>query len=89
MIEKYDSAKRLKYNPFYHPNQGKEWSLEDLMYICRFTNGRNSAELALAIGRTQATTAFKIYRLKKNGQFEYYKRLYKDWEEKEWNSEIC
>ncbi|AVP66345.1 DNA-entry nuclease [Clostridium botulinum] len=89
MIEKYDSYGRLKYNPFYHPNQGKGWLLEDLIYICRFSNGRNAAELALAVGRTQATTAFKLHRLKKNGQFEYYKKLYKDWEKKVWNSEIC
>lgn len=71
----YDSSGRMKYNPEYHFNQGKPYTLSELVYICQQYRMGNRKTLSMAVGRTEGTLAALIYKLKKSGEFEYYKNL--------------
>lgn len=71
----YDSCGRMKYHPEYHENHGKPYTEEDLAYICATYRRGNRKEIALAVGRTDATISALVYQLKKAGRFEYYRKL--------------
>ncbi|MEB2276954.1 DNA-entry nuclease [Bacillus sp. ILBB4] len=77
----YDSCGRMKYHPEYHPNHGKEYTMDELIYICS-TYGRGTRkEVALAVGRTEATVSQLVCLMRKeefmNGisTFDHYKSL--------------
>lgn len=74
----YDSQGRMKAHPFYHPNNGKPWTREDLFYLCKFWGYASTEEMSYALGRTVTCCATKVCLLKKNGRFTRYKKL---WEE--------
>ena len=75
----YDNFGRMQYHPDYHPNQGKPYSEEDLIYLCKFWEYDHRQTVAMALGRTEHTLASKVYTLRKAGKFDYYKN--KEWKE--------
>jgi len=75
----YDACGRMLYHPEFHDNQGKRWSEEDLEYVCKFAEVDDLETLALALGRTKATVAEKMHKLRKQNLFDYYRNLNKHW----------
>ncbi|MBO1003140.1 DNA-entry nuclease [Pseudogracilibacillus auburnensis] len=74
-IEYTASNHRIRYSPEFHDNHGKQWTDEDLAYLCSSWDGMKKADIAMALGRTHGTVLTKAYALKRNGQFDYYKNL--------------
>lgn len=70
----YDKRGRLKYHPDFHPNQGKEFSDEELAYLCKFYEVDSLKSLSLALGRIEQTLTNKVVYLRKTGLFDYYKK---------------
>lgn len=64
MIE-YDSFGRMKYNPEFHPNQGKYWTYEEEEYLIKWYDLIGMEEMSFALGRTEATISEKVTRLRK------------------------
>lgn len=71
----YDRNGRMLYHPEFHPNQGKHFTVEELIYLCKFYDYDGPKYMSLALGRTEHTICEKVYQLKKSGKFEYYKKL--------------
>jgi hypothetical protein len=69
------SNHRMKYNPEYHENHGKPFTTQELIYMCSMWSGTKKSNIALALGRTHGTVLSKVYLLKKNGQFEHFRKL--------------
>lgn len=74
----YDAYGRLLYHPELHDRHGKPWDESELEYICKFA-GDKSSVLAFAIGRPMTSISAKLWVLKNNGLFDYYKNLNKYW----------
>lgn len=74
-IEYTASNHRMRYNPEFHENHGKPFTVKELAYMCSMWDSMKKADIAMALGRTHGTVLSKAYSLKKNGQFEYYKKL--------------
>lgn len=73
----YDKEGRMRAHPLYHPNQGKRFSEDELMYLCKFWEVVESRrEMSYALGRTETTLASKITVFKRSGSYEYYKNMY-------------
>lgn len=72
----YDNFGRMKYHPEYHFSHGKRFSKEELMYLCRFWEFDNRKDVALALGKTEHTLATKVWELRRDNEFEYYKQEY-------------
>lgn len=83
MIE-YDNQGRIKYNPELHDRQGEIWSQEEVEYLIRWYDIIGMEEMSLALGRTEATVANKVYRLQMRGQMQkpttkrYTRKILKD-----------
>ena len=67
MIE-YDNQGRIKYNPELHDRQGTLWDEEEIEYLIAWYDIVGMEEMSLALGRTEATVANKVYRLQERGQ---------------------
>ena len=74
-IEYSTSNKRMTYNPEFHENHGKPYTVKELAYLCSMWDTMKKADIAMALGRTHSTVLTKAYYLKKIGQFEHYKKL--------------
>jgi len=72
---KYDTSGRMLYHHEFHTNHGKVMEEEELEYLCKFHDVDGLESIALALGRTQMTLATKLTKLKKNGRYEYYRKL--------------
>lgn len=66
---------RMKYNPEFHENRGKPWTVDESIYLCSSWDGMKKADISLALGRTHGSVLNKAHELRKSGQFEYFKRL--------------
>lgn len=75
MKYQYDSSKRIKYHPELHPNHKLPFKLADLVYLCKHYKRGDRREISFALGRTEASVASMVSRLKKDGEFDYYKNL--------------
>ena len=64
-LEYTASNHRMRYNPEFHFNQGKPWTMKDILYLCGMWGGR-----------TESTCMTKVYELRKNGKFEEYRRMF-------------
>jgi hypothetical protein len=69
------SNRRMRYNPEFHENHGKPFTVKELAYLCSMWSGMKKADIAMALGRTHGTILSKAYYLRKTGQFEHYKNL--------------
>lgn len=75
----YDNFGRMKYHPEIHFSHGKPFTEVELEYICKYHEVDDLKTLAFAIGKTEMTVATRITLLKKEGKFQYYRRLNKHW----------
>lgn len=75
----YDNQGRMNYHPFYHPNHGKPFTFEELEYLCKFYETDGKESIGMALGRTPATIANKVWQLKKQGKYDYYRNLNRYW----------
>jgi len=71
---RYDRQGRMVYHPDFHPNQGKPFSDEEIEYLCKFYDYDDRQSLAFGLGRTESSVQEKVFKLKKRGVFEIYKR---------------
>lgn len=71
----YDSCGRMKYNPDFHFNHKKAYTVNELAYICSTYRLGTRKQISLATGRTEGTIANLVKDLKKSGEFEHYKKL--------------
>ena len=75
----YDKYGRLKYNPAYHPNQGKPWTTKENIYLCKYyrsargCKGSNIKSLSLDMGRTVNSIRSQLLFLRKAGLYDQYK----------------
>lgn len=74
-IEYTTSNGRIRYNPEFHENHKKPFTVKELAYMCSMWNSMKKADIAFALGRTHSTILTKAYSLKRSGQFEHYKKL--------------
>jgi hypothetical protein len=72
---KFDKLGRMKYNPDFHPNHGKPFTLDDLIYMCKFYEIDGPRKIAFALGKTEHTVMSKRSDLRKAGTFEQYKNI--------------
>jgi polyhydroxyalkanoate synthesis regulator phasin len=63
----YDNSGRMKYNPDLHFSQGKPWTDEDIDYLINWYSKIGLEEMSLALGKTEATVATKVAKLRKRG----------------------
>lgn len=71
----YDRHGRMVYNPEYHPNHRKPFTVDDLIYLCKYNDVDGPKLMSMALGKTEMTVANKITHLRKVGLYEYYKSL--------------
>ncbi|WP_315117923.1 hypothetical protein [uncultured Clostridium sp.] len=64
----YDKAGRMLYNPEFHPNKGKAWSMEDLQYLKDWYQRIGPEEMSFALGRPMGSIMQKASLLKKRGE---------------------
>lgn len=64
---------RLSYSPELCTSHYRGYTTSDLMYICRWYGINSSREIALALGRTQKSILNKVEKLKRSGEYDYYK----------------
>ncbi|WP_214482922.1 DNA-entry nuclease [Bacillus sp. SM2101] len=69
----------MKYHPYYHPNRGKSYTVEELEYLCKFYEIDGANFMGMALGRPPKSIAATVNKLKDEGKFEYYKLLNKFW----------
>lgn len=74
---RHDNSGRILYNPELHPNHRKEWTIEELEYLCKFYEIDGSKAVSLALGRVEGTILNKVHKLRKIGLYEHYKKLNK------------
>ena len=74
-IFKYDRSGRLLYHPELHENHGKTWSLDELEYLCKFHHAGELNDMSLALGRPATSITTKITYLRKQGQYDFYRKL--------------
>lgn len=74
-LEYTASNRRMRYNPEFHENHRKPFTKEDLIYMCSMWDSMKKADIAMALGKTHGTVLSKAHLLRKNGRFEYYKKL--------------
>lgn len=72
-VEFYVSSERMVFNPEYHENHKKPWSVQDLIFLCSSYDGMKKRDIALALGRTEMTIFEKARALRAEGKFEYFK----------------
>lgn len=75
----YDKLGRMKYHPLYHPNSGKPWTQEELIYLCKFWEYDSNRDMSFALGRNETSCASKVTHLKKNGAYWRYKNYEGEW----------
>ena len=77
----YDRQGRIKYNPDFHPNHGKQFTDEEKAYMCRWHEIDGRRSISYALGRTEGTIASMITTLKNKGKYDYYKRKWDEYAE--------
>lgn len=75
----YDSNGRMCFNPDFHENHGKPFTLEDLEYLCKFWEHDDVRTIAFALGRTEATLFNMVKQLRQRGLFDFYKNMNLFW----------
>lgn len=71
-IKKY----KQPYDKEIHYNHNKNWSKEDLEYLCSVYEFDKKLDISLALGRTVASVSQKVNELRKNGKFKKHKERY-------------
>jgi hypothetical protein len=71
----YDAHGRLVYNPEFHPNHGKSFTTDDLVYLCKYNDIDGPKLMAMALGKTEGTVANKVGDLRKSGLYQTFKEM--------------
>ncbi len=66
---------RLKYSQEMCERHYKPFTTNELVYLCQYYGNISSRELAMALGRTQKAILNKISKMKKSGEYEFYKKI--------------
>lgn len=66
MEVEYDRWGRMKYNPVYHENTGKYWTMEEIQYLIQWYDIIGAEEMSFALSRTMGTVQNKVMTLRKN-----------------------
>lgn len=74
---KYDKWHRMQYDPEYHDNHNKPWTVNDLAFLCGQYKSMKKLDLSLALGRTHRTILSKASQLRKEGQFKHFEEIYR------------
>lgn len=77
-IEYTVSNHRIRYNPEFHNNHYKAWTTNDIIYLCGMWRDSSMRDISLALGRTEGTCSAMIYRLKKRGEFDRYRKMFEE-----------
>lgn len=75
MEVQYDRLGRMKYHPDFHHNHGKEYTVKELAYLCKYYSRGNIKTLAMDLGRTETSIQHQVSKLRKKGLFDFYKNL--------------
>lgn len=76
-LEYTESNRRMRYNPEFHFNQGKVWTIKEVMYLCGMWGSQKTRDISFALGRTESTCLTKVYALRRRGDFEEYRKKFK------------
>ena len=76
----------MKYNPDFHPNHGKPFTLYDRAYMCYYYDIDGRVNVSLALGRTESTIASKMTEYKRKGWDKHYKQLWEYIQYRGWRS---
>lgn len=63
----------MRSSKYYHPNDGKPWTVEDLRYLVKFYEFDGPKNISLALGRTCKSIKIQYQKVKKNGELEFYR----------------
>lgn len=69
----YDSQGVMMFHPDFHDRHGTPFTLEDMIYLCKYYEFDHIHDLSFALGRTPKTLREKVRALKKSGEYEIYK----------------
>lgn len=70
----YDKNGRMGYSKDFHSRHGKEWTAEELEYLCKFYEIDGPFTISLALERTEMTILTKVHQLRRIGLFDHYKK---------------
>ncbi|TKI38696.1 DNA-entry nuclease [Bacillus mycoides] len=71
----YGKSGIMKYNEEFHSNHFKDYTVLELVYLCKHYRRGYRKQLAMDLGRTETTLSNMIYKLKKANLYEHYKNL--------------
>lgn len=66
-----------KYNKNLYFNYSKNYTTKELIYLCGVYETDKCKDISIALGRTVKSIYQKIFELKKEELFDYYKNLYR------------
>lgn len=72
------SNKRMTYNPQFHDRHGEVWTTKEVIYLCGMWESTKKRDIALALGRTEGTCLTKVHNLKRSGDFERFRKMFKE-----------
>jgi hypothetical protein len=76
----FDKLGRMRYHPDFHPNHGRPYTTDELIYICKFYEVDGPRLISFAIGKTELTVMNTVFELRRDGKFEGFKNTsYDDW----------
>lgn len=75
----YDKYGRMIYHPDYHENHKQPYTESDKEYLCKYWEVDHRQSLSFALGKPEHSLATKVWQLKKERKFDYYKNLNKYW----------
>jgi len=71
----YDRKGRMMYNPKYHPNQGKLYTIDEMIYLSKYSDIDGLKSMSYALGKTETSISNKITLMKVSGQYDFYRSL--------------
>lgn len=82
-----DVKGRMAYDSTFHFAHGKRFSVDELIYLCKFYEYDGSRSIGFALGKTEATITKVFMQLRQNGKFYLYKRMsLEEWENQIYSS---
>lgn len=67
---------KMMYHPDFHTEHGKPLTDEEKEYLCYYWGFDSVRSLSFALGRTECSLRDRVYNLKRQGLFDYYKGRY-------------
>lgn len=71
----YDRWGRMKYHPEAHPKHRTPYTIQELAYLCKHYRRGWVQTLAFDLGRTERSIRQRVNQLRKEGLFDYFKKL--------------